>query len=151
MDDNTDSMNSETQGTSEPSASSSTMDFQQEPMQQTSETSASQGADGVSEHKLYAILGYILPFLFFLPLLQESSKNNAFARFHANQQLILLIGWAGLYVVSNMLVMILYMIGVFLLPLLNLAFLVLAIIGIINAAQGQMKELPVIGKFRLLK
>ena len=47
--------------------------------------------------------------------------------------------------------MILYMMGVFLLPLLNLAFLVLAIFGIINAAQGQMKELPVIGKFRLLK
>ena len=47
--------------------------------------------DGISDHKMYAILGYILPFLFFLPLLSESSKNNPFARFHANQQLILLI------------------------------------------------------------
>lgn len=120
--------------------------------EQATQTNAPESSSNeAGEHKLYAILGYVLPFLFFLPLLQESSKNDPFARFHANQQLILLIGWVGLYVVSNMLVMVLYMLGVFLLPLLNLAFLVLAILGIINAAQGQMKELPVIGKFRLLK
>jgi uncharacterized membrane protein len=32
-----------------------------------------------------------------------------------------------------------------------IVFLVLAIIGIINAANGKAKELPVIGKFTLLK
>jgi uncharacterized membrane protein len=104
----------------------------------------------VGDHKLYAILGYILPFLFFLPLLQDNLKHNEFARFHANQQLLLLIGWVGVYIVGNMLIMVLYML-VFLLPLLNLAFLVLAIIGVINAVQGEMKELPLIGKFKLLK
>lgn len=35
--------------------------------------------------------------------------------------------------------------------LLGIVFLVLAIIGIINAANGKAKELPVIGKYRILK
>jgi uncharacterized membrane protein len=96
-------------------------------------------------------LGYILPFLFFLPLLSESSKSNAFARFHANQQLILLIAVVGLYAIHNVLYIILMAGGFFIIQILNLAILVLAILGIVNAAQGQMKELPVIGKFRLLK
>jgi uncharacterized membrane protein len=36
-------------------------------------------------------------------------------------------------------------------PILNLALLVLVILGVINAAQGTMKELPIVGKFRILK
>ena len=35
--------------------------------------------------------------------------------------------------------------------LLGIVFLVLVIIGIINAANGKAKELPVIGKYRILK
>jgi uncharacterized membrane protein len=35
-------------------------------------------------------------------------------------------------------------------PLLNLGILVLAIMGIIHAAQGEMKELPLVGKFNFL-
>ena len=35
--------------------------------------------------------------------------------------------------------------------LLGIVFLVLDIIGIINAANGKAKELPVIGKYRILK
>ena len=33
----------------------------------------------------------------------------------------------------------------------SIAFFVLMIIGIVNAANGRAKELPVIGKYRLLK
>jgi uncharacterized membrane protein len=103
-----------------------------------------------SDHKLFAILGYILPFLFFLPMLQEGSKNDPFARFHANQQLVILAVWLAVYVVSTVLFSMMYMPLFFLMPLINLALLVLAILGIINAAQGEMKPLPVIGKFELL-
>ena len=112
---------------------------------------AAQPSDEVSEHKLYAIIGYILPFLFFLPLLSESSKHNAFARFHANQQLLLLLLVVGLYVIHNVLFIVFMAGGFFIMQLLNLAVLVLAILGIVNAVQGEMKELPLIGKFRLLK
>jgi len=104
----------------------------------------------VGDHKLYAILGYILPFLFFLPMVQDSSKNNAFARFHANQQLILLAVWLAVYVLTTVMYS-MFMMGIYALTsLLNVGILVLAVIGIINAAQGEMKELPLVGKFKLL-
>jgi uncharacterized membrane protein len=133
-----------------------------EPMQSTASAStasepvatpaaAAASTDDLSDHKLYAILGYIIPFLFFLPLLQDSSKNNAFARFHANQQLLILIILVSFWALNNVLFMILYFIWFAIAPLISLAILVLVIIGVINAAKGEMKELPLIGKFRLLK
>lgn len=103
----------------------------------------------INEHKLFAIIGYILPFLFFVPMVQESSKNNAFARYHANQQLTLLVLCLGLYVLMQIIYSISYMLMMFI-PLLNLGLLVLAIMGIIHAAQGEMKELPLVGKFNFL-
>ncbi len=107
------------------------------------------GSDAIGEHKLFAILGYILPILFFVPMVQESSKNNVFARYHANQQLNLLGVCIGVYILGRVLLSISYMLFT-LVPLLNLVLLVLVIMGIIHAAQGQMKELPVIGKYNFL-
>lgn len=149
MDDTTDSMDTETSSAPQPEQSQAGMETQSSTP--VMENAPAQSADENNDHKLYAILGYILPFLFFLPLVQDSSKNNAFARFHANQQLILLIVVVGLYAIHNILYIMLMAGGFFVVQLLNLAVLVLAILGILNAAQGQMKELPVIGKFRLLK
>jgi uncharacterized membrane protein len=120
-------------------------------MAQTTAPAAEPAKDDISEQKLFAILGYILPFLFFLPLVMDSSKHSAFARFHANQQLILLLIIAGVYILSNFLMMILFVGLVFIMPLINLAILALAIIGIINAAKGEMKELPFVGHFKLIK
>ena len=128
----------------------------QEPqMQGEQNTSATQTPapvapnSAVADHKLFAILGYILPILFFIPMIQESSKNNEFARFHANQQLNLLGVCIAVYVFGQILYSISYMLFT-LIPILNLALLVLAIMGIVHAAQGQMKELPLIGKFKFL-
>jgi hypothetical protein len=38
----------------------------------------------VDSHKALAIVGYIIPILFFIPLVTDA-KNNTFAKFHANQ------------------------------------------------------------------
>jgi len=38
----------------------------------------------VQANKAMAIIGYILPFLFFIPLVTDA-KTSPFARFHANQ------------------------------------------------------------------
>ena len=103
----------------------------------------------VDDHKLFAIIGYILPFLFFVPMVQDASKNNVFARYHANQQLTLLVLCIGLYILGQVIYSISYMLMVFI-PLLNIGLLVLAIMGIIHAAQGEMKELPLVGKFNFL-
>ena len=106
----------------------------------------------IGDHKLFAILGYILPFLFFLPLLNESSKNNDFARFHANQQLILLIlGIALHFFIGNFLYMTFGYGAYMFTSLLNLALLVLVVMGVMNAAQEKKKELPIVGGIKILK
>jgi uncharacterized membrane protein len=111
---------------------------------------AATGED-VSDHKLFAILGYIIPILFFLPMVQEGSKNNVFARFHANQQLVLLALWVVVsFVFGSFAYSIFGGLGSMIMSALNLVLLVLVVLGIINAAQGEMKELPVIGGFKLL-
>jgi uncharacterized membrane protein len=112
---------------------------------------ANTASNTADDHKLFAIVGYILPILFFVPMVIESSKNNAFARFHANQQLSLLIVWLVVQVALGQL---LYMVlggGMYMLmPIINLGLLVLVVLGIINAAQGEMKKLPLIGGFSFL-
>lgn len=95
--------------------------------------------DDVTKHKALAIVGYIIPLLFFIPMISEG-KSSKYAMFHANQQLNLLIlyaiGWVLMFVFIGMFV--------------QLAGFILAIIGLINAAQGNMKPLPLIGGINLL-
>jgi uncharacterized membrane protein len=75
------------------------------------------------------------------------AKNSPFAKFHANQQLNLLLGWVVVNVVGG----ILPVIGWFIiLPLGTIFLIVMMIMGIINASKGAMKELPVIGGFKLI-
>ncbi len=96
----------------------------------------------IQKNKTMAGLAYIL---FFLPLV--ACPDSKFGRFHANQGLLLLIlGIAGSFILG-----IIPIIGWILLPVFTILVLVLAIIGLINGFGGKAKELPVIGKFRLLK
>ena len=102
----------------------------------------------VEKNKLMAIVGYIIPILFFIPLLNEETKKSPFAKFHANQQLVLLISAIAVNIVGTLIPII----GWFLiLPIGSIIILVVAIIGIINAAKGEMKKLPIIGGFEILK
>ena len=109
------------------------------------------GADksDAESNKALAIVGYIIPILFFLPLVIESSKNSPFAKFHANQQLILLICAFAVQIAG--IITIPLFIGLLILPVGWLFVLVCAIMGIINAANSQMKPLPLIGGFTILK
>jgi uncharacterized membrane protein len=101
----------------------------------------------VDNNKPLAIIGYILPILFFIPLVTEA-KNSPFAKFHANQQLLLLL--AGIAV--NIVGVIVPIIGWFLiLPFGGLILFVFAILGVINAVKGEMKKLPWFGGFELIK
>ena len=83
-------------------------------------------------------------FLFLLPLI--AAKDSKLAMLHANQSLVLLIGWVVSWVVAVVPVL-----GWIVSPLMGLALFILWIIGIVNAAQGQMKELPVVGTIKILK
>ncbi|MFC3771379.1 MULTISPECIES: DUF4870 domain-containing protein [Paenibacillus] len=97
----------------------------------------------IDKNKGIAILAYII---FFIPLL--TAKDSKFAMYHANQGLLLLITAVGINIISTVIPFIgWWIIG----PLGNLAVFVLLILGIINAANGQRKPLPLIGGFEILK
>jgi uncharacterized membrane protein len=116
--------------------------------QQQQTPPAAGGNPDVDNNKALAIVGYIFPILFFLPLVIESSKNSPFAKFHANQQLVLLI---TAFIVQFTGVIIPFLGWFVIFPLGMLFVLVCIIMGVINAAGGQMKKLPLIGGFAILK
>lgn len=92
--------------------------------------------------KLYACLSY-LSILIIIPAL--FSGKDSFVRFHLNQGLILLIGnilFGCISFIPHM-----TLIG----DILNCIVLILAIMGIVSAFQGQEKELPVIGRIKLIR
>ncbi|TVX95323.1 DUF4870 domain-containing protein [Cohnella terricola] len=96
----------------------------------------------IQQNKGMAILAYIL---FFVPLL--AAKESAFAQYHAKQGLNLFL----LALASNIVLGIIPIIGWILVPFANLFVLGLVIIGIMAAANGQEKPLPLIGKYQILK
>ena len=112
-------------------------------------------------NKAMGVLAYI-GILFLVPLF--SAKDSPFARFHANQGLVLCIFEVGYFIVYMILSAILtalmftstagftiFGLLITLLGLLALIFPVFAIIGIVNAVGGKCKPLPVIGNIKLLK
>jgi uncharacterized membrane protein len=122
-------------------------------MDNLNQQGAYESAD-IEQNKVMAVLAYLGP-LVLVPIL--AAKDSKFAKFHANQGLVLficsIVYWIALMFISFVLYSISDYLGIFvhILRLLNIAFLVLAILGIVNAINGQAKELPVIGKIQLLK
>ncbi|MFC5404814.1 DUF4870 domain-containing protein [Cohnella soli] len=96
----------------------------------------------VQTNKGMAILAYIL---FFVPLI--AAPNSPFAKYHANQGLTLFLTCVALNIVLGFIPFL----GWVLLPFANLGCFVLLIIGILSAAQGGAKPLPIIGKYTLIK
>jgi len=106
------------------------------------------------ENKTMAILAYIL---FLIPLLSGAYKTSPFVKYHTNQATVLwiaAISWNILIsVISQILFAFYWRLGMFgtLLNLVGILFLALAIIGILNAVNGQTKPLPLLGGFTLIK
>lgn len=93
-----------------------------------------------------------LPFLFWIPLFAR--PGSRFARFHANQGLLLsiveLVWWTVEIILSKYFNdQLLYFLTILLLAL-NLIVLVLIGFGIINCSNGRAKELPIIGQYRII-
>jgi len=98
--------------------------------------------EDIEKNKVISALAY---FIFFLPLIV--CNDSLFGKFHANQGLLLFITCA----VGNIVLALIPFIGWILLPLFSLAIFILGIIGLINALNGKAEELPVIGKYRIIK
>ena len=108
----------------------------------------------VEKNKLMAVLAY-LGILVVIPIIVE--PNSKFVRHHANQGLILLITsfvYSVAMRISAVLIGWIPIIGSIILSLASLIGIVLVvfiILGIVNVIQGNAKELPIIGSYRILK
>lgn len=120
-------------------------------MMNTNDTTSQFDPQDINNNKGLSVLAYI-GFLFLVPLL--ACPNSKFARYHTNQGLVLfllefalgvVIGILGIIPIAGLII------GGLLSAVGGIFTLVLMIMGIINAAQGQAKELPLIGKITLLK
>lgn len=110
--------------------------------------------EDINQNKAMAILAY-LGILVLVPIF--AAKDSRFARFHANQGLVLLISWIAYGIVESILKNIFYAIwwglgSIFsvILGLVHLLFVAAVVLGIIHAARGEAKELPIIGKIKIL-
>lgn len=98
--------------------------------------------EDTEKNKTMAGLAYLL---FFLPLIV--CPESGYAKFHANQALLLwIMGIAGSVVLG-----IIPIIGWILMPVFGVGVLILGIMGLVNGFGGKAKRLPLIGKFDILK
>ena len=109
----------------------------------------------IQQNKVLAVLAYFW-ILFLVPLL--AAPNSQFARFHANQGLVLFLADIASGVVIGILSAILIWIpiaGVILIGLISAAIgiclFVFMIMGIVYAATGKAKEVPLLGKIKIIK
>ncbi len=98
----------------------------------------------VEANKTAAGLAYIL---FFLPLIM--APNSQYAKFNANQALILQIGVVGLMILNTIFNAILPIIGGILPTLALFAVIILELIGLINGFTGKTKPLPLLDKLNI--
>ena len=121
-----------------------------EKLTNTTDSTSEFDENDIQQNKTMSIFAY-LSWLVLIPLL--AAKESKFARFHCNQGIVLAIVEIIAWVVLGILSVIPYVGWIFVIfnVLLSVACLVLAILGIINAVNGKAKELPVVGKIRILK
>jgi uncharacterized membrane protein len=101
----------------------------------------------VDKNKIFAVLAY-LGILFLVPLL--AAKESRFARYHTNQGVVLFLAAIICSFAGGILSLVPF-VGCLVMPAVMIAILVFVVLGIINAAKGQCKPLPLIGQFKLIK
>ena len=115
----------------------------------------------IAANKVYGILA-VFGILFFIPLV--ATKESKYGRYWANQGLLILLASVACSIVVRLLSFIFSLFGI--IPIAGVIFgiiggligfvigvipLVLFIFGLVAACQGQAKDIPVIGKIRIIK
>jgi len=98
--------------------------------------------EDIEKNKTVSAFAYLL---FFLPLI--ACPESPFGKFHANQGLLLLLTCILGIIILNLIPVI----GWILSPLFSILMLAVALMGLVNTLNGKAKELPLIGKYRILK
>lgn len=104
-------------------------------------------SNDIAATKSLAWLSY-LGIFFIIPMLVN--KNSAYSKFHVNQGIVYLISTVIMYIIAMVCAIIPY-IGIFLSLVIYIFIFVLAIMGIVNAASGKAKKLPLIGNIVIYK
>ncbi|MFS0726808.1 hypothetical protein [Paenibacillus sp. 1P07SE] len=97
----------------------------------------------IDKHKAVAALGYII---FLIPIL--AARDSRYAMYHANQGLVLLLAAVAINIIGTVIPIVGWLL---IAPLGMIGILILAILGILNAVNGQSRPLPLIGGIKLLK
>lgn len=113
----------------------------------TKDTTNEYTQEEIQKDKIVCGLAYI-PILFWLPLV-AATKGSKYAKFHANNGLLLLIIGVVLSIVSGILGLIPF-VGYILGTLISLVMLAFVIFGMVFTFQGKVKELPLIGGIKIL-
>jgi uncharacterized membrane protein len=97
----------------------------------------------VEDNKVISFLSY-LGILFIIPLI--AAPNSYYAKFHANQGLLLFIMEMVCATICAIPI-----VGWIVGAIGEVLAVVFTIMGIVNALSGKAKELPIIGKYRIIK
>lgn len=106
------------------------------------DTAQSEFGGDSQTYKVQAILGYIIPILFFLPYV--CNQNSAFCRFHSNQQLAWLVVSIVVSVVQKVL-RIIPLLGGIVAWALGIVEIAVAVLLIIGAVKGMAVKIPFLG------
>ena len=112
----------------------------------TPDTTAAYSVDDIQSNKVMGIFAYI-SYLVLIPFF--AAKGSKYARFNVNQGLILAI-----VELANLIIFGVLFQGWFAALiewLINVVCGIFSVVGIVNVAKGKAKELPFIGKFKILK
>lgn len=114
-----------------------------------------QELEDIEKHKVLAIVAY-LGFLVLIPAL--AAPNSKFARFHVNQGAVLFAATVAYAIVTTAISEFFGVVSVALaaisIIIFNLGYLglfALMLLGIRNAYKGERKQLPYLGRYRILK
>ena len=105
----------------------------------TPNTTSEYSPEDISNNKVMSFLSYLW-ILFIVPLI--AAPNSPYAKFHANQGLLLFLFDIVIAIVA--MIHVVSAVG-------GALVLIFRIIGIVNSLKGEAKELPLIGKYRIIK
>lgn len=126
-------------------------DADQRKEQQMEESPNGEAGNKLSDEqmkKAICSLAYLFGILFFLPLILY--PEDKFARFHANQACIILIVTVIGEVVFGILCGFVPLLGIFC-GVVGLLVLIACIWAIIGVVKGEMREIPLLGHYRIIK
>ncbi len=109
----------------------------------TANTTAEYSSIDINKNRIMAVLSYI-GLLFIIPLIK--ANESPFVRYHLNQGIVLFIA----SVIGCITVAIPH-VGWIVATVINVINFAMLMVGVRNAIKGEAKELPLIGRIRILK